>query len=90
MTDTERLDWLSRQRGAHFDEVRDSGPTLAEAIDTMSVMYRAGMRVRLFTVASQHVYGVDVRAAIDRAAFVGFSPTHSTEPQPQADATGYP
>jgi len=70
-TDTERLDWMKRNE-ASFQLLRDSGPTLPYAADGNSKAFREGMRVQLFTCASQHVYGLDlrdaIRAAVEEAA----------------------
>jgi len=64
MTDTERLDWLSTQKHTSISEVRHTG---AGGPDQQTVAYQDGMRVQMFTVASQHVYGTDLRNAIDVA-----------------------
>ena len=67
LTDSELLDWLSIQVEAgcaHADRIDDSSPTLADARDSKSVAYRAGLRVSLFTIGSQHVNGRTFRDAI--------------------------
>ncbi len=62
MIDTYRLQWLSEQGAISITSIRDIGLD-----DADSVAYRDGMRVRLFTVASQHVYGPTLGEAIDTA-----------------------
>lgn len=63
MTDTRRLNWLSKQIDFAVRDVRSHG----DADSLESVQYRAGMRVNLFTIPSQWVYGRDLRDAIDAA-----------------------
>lgn len=67
MTDTQRLDWLEAQHGATIRNIRDLSTRGHVARNVESELFRQGMRVELFTVASQHVYGSDLRAAIDTA-----------------------
>ncbi len=62
MTDTERMDWLDRQGTVSVRHIRDSETGCAEGI-----AYRQGMRVEIFTVVTQHMYGTDLREVIDAA-----------------------
>ena len=65
MTDTERITFLD-SLGGHFSatEVRN-----LHSLDSGTEAYLKGSRVQLFTIPSQHVYGRDLRHAIDTAIY---------------------
>lgn len=64
MTDVFRLNWLGEQKNVNIRAIREDG---AKDPTDEAHAYRAGHRLQLFTVASQHVYGRDIRDAIDNA-----------------------
>lgn len=81
-SDSERLDWLEAHAlasCAHFDALRDSGPTIPRAVDGNSQAFRDGDRVTLFTVASQHVQAARLRDAIDAARAEEEARSHRVE-----------
>ena len=67
MTDIERINWLSAQSHISVNTIRDTIPPNLQCGDANSIAYRQGMRLQLFTIPSQHVYGTDLRHAIDCA-----------------------
>lgn len=60
MTDTDLLDWLSRQPTASWHPIRPDWHSGSHD----GLLYANGMRVKLFTEYSQWVHGTDLRNAI--------------------------
>jgi hypothetical protein len=63
ITDKDRLDWLEKESAINVNTIREHECSS----DQNSVAFRNGMRVQLFTITSQHIYGKSLRDAIDRA-----------------------
>ena len=66
-TDKERIDWLELNNTCVSIRKIYRQPYFGYGRDKDTEAYREGMRVELFTIASQHVYGTNVCDAIDKA-----------------------